>query len=165
MTDHLEAMMLRQLAFQRRLGHDFNQMTLAERVSYVAMNQQAAVAELVEALAETSWKPWAAGDWLNTEAFLGELTDVTCFLLNMYLAVLATPAEVDARHAAKVDVNHRRQDEGYVGRDKCPSCGRAPDEPPSPTLPGMIPPPDPTYGSPRRYGYVVGGAPVVSPEA
>lgn len=141
MTDHLEAVLLRQLTLQRARGYDFARMTTAERVDYVRWNAQAAGAELYEALAETSWKPWAAGEaWLDRDRYLGELTDVLCFLLNMYLAVGATVAEVDERHAAKSVVNHRRLAEGYTGRDKCPGCGRAPDEPMTPTFPTVLSP-------------------------
>lgn len=130
MTDHLDAIFQRQYAMQRRYGYDLVALTPAERVTYLKDNNQAAIAELVEALQEISWKPWATGEpWINREALVRELVDVLCFLVNQFLALGATPSTVDRFHAAKVEVNERRRLDGYTGRDKCPSCGRAPDEP------------------------------------
>lgn len=111
----------RQADFQRRLGHHFNEMSIAERVGYVKQMYVAAVKELGEALDETSWKEWALGDWVHEDKLVGELTDVLCFLINMFLVALPglTPPEV-ARvilesHSIKADLNTWRQDRRYDG--------------------------------------------------
>lgn len=109
MTDHLEAIFLRQHASQRERGYRFGDMTTAERAAYLTWNNQAAVAELVEALDEHSWKPWATGEaFLNRDALAGELVDVLCFLVNQFLAIGVGPAELDDLHAAKDAVSHAR---------------------------------------------------------
>lgn len=130
MTDHLDSIFQRQYALQRRYGYDFHAMDQAELCRYLAWNNQAAVAELVEALGEFRWKTWTQGDaWLNRKPLIGELVDVLCFLVNQLLALGVSAADLDHAHQAKTEVNENRRTTGYTGRDKCSQCGRAPDEP------------------------------------
>ncbi|OFW55822.1 MAG: hypothetical protein A2Y75_05245 [Candidatus Solincola sediminis] len=120
--------------FQRRLGHDFHNMSTEERVDYARTMVLAAQVELVEVLNETSWKSWADANFFNHEAFIGELADVVHFIINLYLVALplASPntlAETICRtFVAKNHTNHRRQDDGYMGHveaeepRRCPTC-------------------------------------------
>jgi hypothetical protein len=85
--------------------------------------------ELHEALNETGWKPWASSRHFNTDAVKGELVDAWCFLMSLMLLAGMTPAELYQRYQAKMEINHKRQDEGYSGTEKCKECGRALDDP------------------------------------
>jgi hypothetical protein len=134
----LERMVAAQRAFQERIGFDFASMTVGDRVAYVKEMYVAAVMELGEALNETTWKPWAtrnSGEYaIHSLELITELTDVWCFICNIWFAVMpdATPAEIavamGVSHDAKVALNHTRQDDGYTGSNKCPGCGRALDD-------------------------------------
>jgi hypothetical protein len=134
-SEELTRMLERQLAFQRHLGFDFAAMSTRERVDYVKQMYVAAVKELGEALDETSWKNWAKGEFFHEDAVLGELIDVTCFLLNLFFVACPdlTPHElanmIDVAHETKTSINRRRQVEGYDGTAKCPQCKRALDDP------------------------------------
>jgi dUTPase len=108
-------------------------MTDEERVVYVKNMILAAVAELVEYLDETRWKPWSSSPlYFHREAAFGEAVDLFHFAMN--LAMAAAPDNVSpqdvarmlfAEYQVKNDENKRRALESYDAiTDKCPSCGR-----------------------------------------
>lgn len=138
-SDMLEEMMDTQLGMQEAVfGYDFGRMTTAEVVEFVHWNVTALTDELHEALAETSWKPWADSEFLNREAYTGELVDAWHFLMNLMLAVGMTPHELREKYRIKQRINVARQSEGYDGvSTKCPVCGRALDDPTVDCEPGI----------------------------
>lgn len=98
-------------------------------VSQATTNVLAALDELHELLAETSWKPWAKGDYLNLEAARGEWIDAWHFMMNLANLLGLDSASIKSRYFAKRAKNIRRQEEGYDGRStKCPGCHRALDD-------------------------------------
>lgn len=126
-----ESIFAQQEALQNRLGYDFDEMTAAERVDYVRLNVLALTDELHEALQETTWKPWATypdgpdGAFVDRDAYVKELIDALHFLLNLFLVGGASPDEVFDRYVEKNQVNHDRQNRGYVAiREKCGRCHR-----------------------------------------
>lgn len=131
MTDNLAKLLEVQRKSQEEVyGYDFAAMTTAERVQFIHWNVTALVDELHEALGETSWKPWAKGDRLDREAFLGELVDAQHFLNNLYLVIGAEATEITFRYLDKSAINRTRQEDGYDGvSSKCPVCKRALDDP------------------------------------
>lgn len=131
--DRLNDIIVAQWTLQQRLGHNFEAMTVAERVEYIRTMVLATTSELHEALNETSWKPWAKGEpWLVSERVLGECVDAFHFLINIVLAASpgASPETVAARfvdgYFRKNTVNHERAgDPTYDGKTgKCPRCKR-----------------------------------------
>lgn len=129
--DLLSGIWTAQEEFQLRLGHDVRMMTGAQRMEYIRLNILALEDELHEALAETNWKPWSKAEpgFRDVSAYQGELIDCLCFLVNLMLVSGMTYDEAADRYAAKMSVNHARQDAGYDGSDKCDHCKRALDEP------------------------------------
>lgn len=131
--DHLVKLFKLQEELQRKMGYDFPWMSTREKVDYVRWNVLAATDELHEALAETSWKPWATGEVrLNRAKLAGELVDALHFVINMCLAAGYDAHQIFEAYAAKHQVNRTRHDEGYDGvSTKCanPACRRALDEP------------------------------------
>lgn len=133
----LISMIERQMEFQRRLGNDLAGMTTTDRINFIKDMYIAATQELGEALDEVSWKPWTNGDpRFAVLAFLNELTDVWCFVMNMWLAAMphASAEQIalamTTAYDAKMLINFQRQDDGYDGiSSKCPECGRALDDP------------------------------------
>lgn len=154
-----------QRSLQSRLGYDFAAMSDRERVQFIKDMQQAAVAELFEALDEVSWKPWATGEpRIMTHALMRELSDAFQFIMNMWLAATpgATPDQISsmmlATLVAKLQVNHERVGSGYDGvSTKCPKCKRALDEPKAdaPEKSCYMPMPDPNNDPDFWYGYCV----------
>lgn len=133
--------LLHLLTMQERLQReayrtDLGALTPEQRVSFIKDMVLAATDELHEALAETSWKPWAStfGE-VNEDAFFAELVDLFHFVLNLLL--VATPGADPAAAAEQLVIcyqvknakNLQRQVEGYDGRsNKCPACKRALDD-------------------------------------
>jgi dUTPase-like protein len=133
---------------------------ITQRIAYVKDMYIALVQEAGEALNETTWKPWAteAVPAIHTLELITELTDIWCFVMNMWFAAMpdATPEQIAEAlfqsHHTKVKVNHQRQNEGYDGTNKCSGCGRAFDDssvrcvPASNQIPGFCM----ASGSPER---------------
>jgi dimeric dUTPase (all-alpha-NTP-PPase superfamily) len=114
---------------EESFGIDFTDLSDEERSQFIKDMVLAATDELHEALAEVGWKPWASSRHINREAFVGELVDVLHFIVNLWLAVGATPEEVEQRYQEKAEKNAKRQKEGYDGVwGKCPVCKRAFDD-------------------------------------
>lgn len=126
----------KQRAYQSETyGVDYRRMSTNadELTEYVTMNLYAAMHELVEAGAETPWKPWSSADkqktWNdNRDKFVGELVDVLFFIGNSLAAVGCTDEELDVKYSMKMDVNKQRQVAGYDGKNKCAECGRVFDD-------------------------------------
>lgn len=98
------------------------------KVEYIRNMTLALLDEMHEALNETGWKPWASSNHINEEAFKNELVDAFHFFMNLMLVVDMTPSELYIRYRRKREKNIKRQDDGYDGLDKCPSCKRAYDD-------------------------------------
>ena len=124
-----------QAQLQRDMGYDIELMTQAERISYIHTQATNVIGEVMEALGEVDWKPWAKGQDIREDACFGELRDAWQCLTNMMLAVKVGdgPADVAAQLgeaiAEKHVINRRRITSGYDGRtNKCPRCRRAYDD-------------------------------------
>lgn len=132
----LQNMIQTQMAFQKRLGYDFAVMTTGERVAFVKEMFIALSSEMNEALDEVSWKPWSSGEpKFMVLPFTGELTDVWCFFMNLWIVAMpnATSEEITAAmmisYDTKMMINNERQDNNYHGENKCVNCKRALDDP------------------------------------
>jgi hypothetical protein len=132
--DRLTNMFELQRSLQEEIAVDPTELTgEALRVDYIKNMIIAAIAELMEALDETSWKPWTAGSaYVNEEAAFGEMRDAWQFMMNAMMAIHQKPdvgAHLYVKHAEKVVTNYRRHAEGYDGKTgKCPGCKRALDD-------------------------------------
>lgn len=114
---------------EESFGVKLDELSEEARIVFIKDMILAATDELHEALAEVGWKPWATSRHVNREAFVGELVDVLHFIVNLWLAVGATPEEIQDRYQHKADKNAKRQAEGYDGVwGKCPDCKRAYDD-------------------------------------
>lgn len=128
--DQLDELFTLQGDLQADMGHDFESMTLEERIEFIRWNAIALSGELAEALGEVGWKPWATARYIDREPYVGELIDMWKFLMNLGLVVAVTPNELMQRFRGKTLVNRTRHENGYDGvSSKCTTCHRALDEP------------------------------------
>lgn len=128
--DRLTEIFEMQLDLQRRYHTDWDEMTVIEQIEYLKYNVIGLSSEVAEAMQEVGWKPWATAHYIDRDPFVGELVDVTKFLLNLMLRVGVTPTELSQRFRGKTAVNHARHDTCYDGvSGKCVTCKRALDEP------------------------------------
>jgi hypothetical protein len=115
---------------------DMGNLPPKDHADYIRYNMLAAQAELIEALEESRWKPWASTDEETVPdrtAFIRELVDASMFIANMAASVGCTDEEWEEIYRAKWEVNIERQRRkgGYVSRkgvDKCVLCGRSFDD-------------------------------------
>jgi hypothetical protein len=119
-------------------GRDPSELEGPELAEFIRWNILAAVAELMEALEETRWKPWATleeGEDVvpDATAFTSELVDANMFIANALVAARVADEEYQRVYHGKWAKNIARQERegGYQSRhgvDKCPRCGRAFDD-------------------------------------
>lgn len=124
---------------EESFGFDFDALADSKRdhADYIRTNAIAAVAEIVEALEETRWKPWAKNGVLavvpDKRAFAKEMVDCLHFISNALVSAGVTDEEFNELYLEKMQVNRERQARagGYqsvTGVDKCPVCRRSFDD-------------------------------------
>lgn len=90
-----------------------------ERGEFLMWNAFAATDELHEAMLEIKWKPWltdgSRGEWVDRDAFVGELVDCLHFVANMLATANCDGEELTQRYVAKMQLNAKRQRDGYDG--------------------------------------------------
>ena len=110
-------------------GIDLEGCNPEERMKYIRENTLALIDELMEALAETGWKPWASSNHLDTEAYKSELVDAWHFFMNLMALGAMTMEDLEEGYYKKRAKNAQRQRDGYDGvSTKCPTCKRAFDD-------------------------------------
>lgn len=117
---------------RQSFGADPATLENAEKAEYIRWNHTALVVELSEALDEVDWKPWTVTQEgiRNREAFIGEMVDVLHFAANMLVAAGCSDEELTEAYEAKQQKNRDRMASGtYDGKNKCPACQRAYDDP------------------------------------
>lgn len=151
-------LLVRQNDFQTMLhGEGVTGMAPDRLAEYIRVQSLALVAEVIETLDESYWKPWAkrpANEDVipNRERYKGEVTDVFIFLMNLMLAGGMSMMELAEMVSAKQEKNIKRQLDGYDGKQsKCPECKRAYDDNGVQCTPAG---PDGTGDNSRAYCYV-----------
>lgn len=125
-ADRLADMFTEQAKLQTLLGNVPAEMTPETLANYRRSMAWATVSELVEAMDETGWKPWATSRHTNREEFMDEMTDVWLFVLNMMLSVGMTADDLLERFVKKQQNARLRHYNQYDGvTSKCPKCKRA----------------------------------------
>lgn len=88
------------------------------------------IAETMEMLDETGWKPWTSKWYINRDAAVAEWIDKWHFMMNIANVLRLTETEIVHRYEQKAAINRARVAEGYDGvSTKCPGCKRALDDP------------------------------------
>ena len=113
---------------EQYFGHNLPKQTIKDQVEWAKENHIAAMDELHEALGEISWKPWATAEFLNREAYIGEIVDALHFIGNMLAGVGCTDEELSDAYLEKMERNRARRAGEYTGLDKCVTCDRALDD-------------------------------------
>lgn len=119
-----------QIKLQREVfGIDLVGCSSEQRMQYIRENVLALIDELMEALNEAGWKPWASSNHLNEGAWASELVDAWHFFMNLMALGGMTMEDLERGYYQKRAKNIRRQREGYDGvSTKCPQCKRAYDD-------------------------------------
>jgi hypothetical protein len=129
--DMLRDIMKHQADFQARTpdGVVSFKETNPERMAEMVRTQTlACIAELLEALEEIGWKPWATSRHMNVEAFRSELVDAFRFWLNLVHISGMSPEGLFQAFMESHAKTDKRVTNGYTGINKCPRCHRAYDD-------------------------------------
>ena len=126
MTDMLKA----QIRLQKETyGVDLVNCSDEDRMRLIRENTLALIDELMEAIAETGWKPWASSNHINRAAWRGELVDAWHFFMNLMALGNMSLDDLEKGYYEKRAKNAQRQREGYDGvATKCMICKRALDD-------------------------------------
>jgi dimeric dUTPase (all-alpha-NTP-PPase superfamily) len=118
MMDRLEEMLRMQEELQRKYNGGFAPQDLEgeRRIDFIRTMILATEDELHEALRETAWKPWSNHliRGINREGFLSEMIDAWHFYMNLLLVANITADEFFNAYLRKNQINHDREDNGYV---------------------------------------------------
>lgn len=120
--EKLEHMLDMQQTFQERLGANFDQMTVKERVAFIKEHSIHLNQEINEMLYELPYfKPWKdysglteADELLAINKARMECIDAWHFFMNIMLALGFSPEGFYEMYLAKNKENQRRQDDGYT---------------------------------------------------
>lgn len=124
--DSLHTMLADQAEAQKTIGNDHTAMTPDQWADHMRTMAFSVCDEVHEAMAEVGWKPWATSRHINSEEFMGEMTDAWLFFMNMMIAGGMTAEDLIARTAKKQNNLLNRIASGYDGRTtKCGRCKRA----------------------------------------
>lgn len=112
----LEAALARQHDAQRSFYHIRPEdMTTQARMENMRTNALAAVAEIIEVIDETGWKPWKSNGFgtVNHAAFADEMADVLLFLFNMAIGAGVSGTDLARALEDAWQKNETRQRDGY----------------------------------------------------
>ena len=120
--EKLEHMLDMQQTFQERLGADFSNMSVKDRVAFIKEHSLHLNQEINEMLYELPYfKPWKdysglteADECAAMDKARMECVDAWHFFMNIMLALGFQPESFYEMYLAKNKENHRRQDEGYT---------------------------------------------------
>lgn len=117
MGEFLEELFDKQNKFGLRLGHSFKDLTIREKEKATKEYELAIVAELIELLDCTNWKPWKNQRFMYDDDRMKdlhmELIDILHFWTDLCLVWGLTPKRVIELYREKHEINNKRQDQGY----------------------------------------------------
>lgn len=140
--DMLREIMTVQAAFQDVTPGGVVDLKLSDPETTARMIREqtlACVAELMEAMEETGWKPWATSRHVNVEAFRSELVDAFRFWLNLvHISGMSAEGLFQKFMQSHTKTAQRvAAPEGYTGLNKCPRCKAAYDDCSTQCQPGL----------------------------
>ncbi len=113
-ADRLKAMFEAQRDFSKRMGVDFNKLTLAQREAGVKDDVLCIMMELAELLNWTNWKSWKKEKIIfELEQAEFEVADLWAFLMRTAMRLGMDDEDFFQRYMRKVEINHERQDKNY----------------------------------------------------
>lgn len=115
--DKLEEIWKLQGALNKRIGVDTDAMTDEERATWVLNYTRAMQQELAELIDSVPWKWWAKYQTFDQQNARVEVVDLFHFLVSIGQVLGMSADDIHAAYVKKNEVNHARQDSGYVAKD------------------------------------------------
>ncbi|MFP4167090.1 MAG: dUTPase [Opitutales bacterium] len=115
--DKLNEIFSLQEALNKRIGVDTGTLSEEEQAKWVLNYTRAMQQELAELVDSVPWKWWAKYQEFDAQNARVEVVDLFHFLISIAQVLGMTPEDVYAAYTKKNQVNHNRQDSGYVQKD------------------------------------------------
>jgi dimeric dUTPase (all-alpha-NTP-PPase superfamily) len=119
--DKLEEIFRMQDALNRRIGVTLPPATEEEKTKWVLNYTRAMQQETAELIDSVPWKWWAKYQKFDEQNAKVEVVDLFHFLVSLAQTFGMTADDVYQAYLKKNQVNHQRQDSGYVRKDEADS--------------------------------------------
>ncbi len=110
-----------QEALNARIGVKLDGIDEAERTKWVLNYTRAMQQEMAELVDSVPWKWWAKYQTFDLQNARVEVIDLFHFLVSLAQTLGMTSEDVFAAYVKKNEVNHQRQQSGYVKKDEADS--------------------------------------------
>lgn len=121
--DKLEEIFRMQEALNRRIGVDTAALDEKQQVQWVLNYARALQQEVAELTDSVPWKWWAKYQEFDRQNARVEVVDLFHFLISTAQVLGMSADDVYQAYLKKNQINHQRQDSGYVKKDADDSRG------------------------------------------
>ncbi len=115
--DKLDILFKIQRELNFRCGVDTNAMSEADRAKWIQKFSLAMTQELAELVDSTPWKWWAKYQTFDEQNAKVEVVDLFHFLISLAQTLGMSADDLYMAYLKKNEVNHKRQDSNYTGKD------------------------------------------------
>lgn len=119
--DKFEEIFRLQANLNRRIGVELDQLDDKAKAQWVLNYCRAMQQEIAELVDSVPWKWWAKYQSLDEQNARVEVVDLFHFLVSTAQALGMTAEDVYQAYLKKNQVNHARQESGYVSKDESDS--------------------------------------------
>ena len=115
--DKMDEIFNLQQTLNQRIGVNTADMSEEEKTRWVLNYTRAMQQELAELVDSVPWKWWAKYQSFDQQNARVEVVDLFHFLISLAQVLGMTPDDVYQAYLKKNEVNFKRQESGYVGKD------------------------------------------------
>lgn len=119
--DQLCEMFRMQRLLNQRIGVNTDAMSEEEKTKWILNYCRAMTQEIAELTDSVPWKWWAKYQKFDEQNAKVEVVDLFHFLVSLAQTLGMTPDDVYQAYLKKNQVNHQRQESGYVRKDEADS--------------------------------------------
>lgn len=120
-SDQLRELFRMQQALNQRIGVNTDGMNEAEKTKWILNYCRAMSQEMAELTDSVPWKWWAKYQKFDEQNAKVEVVDLFHFLVSLAQTLGMTADDVYQAYLKKNQVNHQRQESGYVKKDEADS--------------------------------------------
>ena len=118
LMDKLEEIFKMQYELNRRVGIDSSNLSDEDKIKWTLNYSRALAQENSELVDSLPWKWWAKYQKFDIQNARVEVVDMLHFLVSMAQVLGMTADDFYQAYTKKNQVNHNRQDSGYVKKDE-----------------------------------------------
>lgn len=115
--DKLEEIFKLQDQLNKRIGVNLDNLSQEDKTKWVLNYTRAMQQELAELTDSVPWKWWAKYQKFDDQNAKVEIVDLFHFLVSLALSMGMTADDIFKAYVQKNEVNHKRQESGYVQKD------------------------------------------------